>query len=134
MKDWMIDHVHNYGEKFKKSDFLKVYPWATRFARESIYYKIFLRHIDCIFLMDDMKNCNDKEGVPPIYTFMHHTNINNYAHITPYEKRCLGACISFVFRRFLGYECAVNVPIGDLLYPSFVSGSVFLKKKPSLKE
>ena len=125
----MIKEFDNgYRDRLLASDFLKKYPWASTFVKTSKYYELFLIFINDEFVVDEMVEKNDKESVPPLYTFMHASNIKNYAHITPYELRCLGALVSYVFKNFLEYDINKNIRINDLLYPMFYSGSIFLKK------
>ncbi len=103
-------------EKFVIENFISEYKGTTNFI-DTAYFEAFYDSLDDKELYSHIVFNNDVLEIPPILTFVKYRQsvgdglFNKRMEKT--DKRCLGACFGFLFKRVLGYKRPVPKWVGE---------------------
>ena len=103
-------------DKFVIEEFVSEYKGTTNFC-ETAYFRAFYDSLSDEGLYTHVVFNNDVLAIPPILTFVkYRQSVGDALFNAPMsktDKRCLGACFGYLFKRILGYTRPVSVWIGE---------------------
>ena len=103
-------------EKFVIEKFVSEYKGTINFC-DTEYFKVFYNCLDNEKLFSHIVFNNDVLEIPPILTFVkYRQSVGDELFSKPMsktDKRCLGACFGYLFKKVLKYKRPISVWVGE---------------------